>query len=69
LARILAIATDALIRETLKTMLPLNGHEVALAPHGEEGQRRFREQVAELVICDISMRPGGGTRRCRRSAG
>jgi CheY-like chemotaxis protein len=42
-------------------MLQLNSHEVASAPHGEEGQQRFREQAAELVICDISIRRGGGT--------
>lgn len=61
MARILVIAADALIRETLKTMLQLNGHEIASAPHGEQSQQRFREQAAELVICDISIRRGGGT--------
>lgn len=61
MARILVIAADALIRETLKTMLQLEGHEVALAPHGEEAAQRFREQAAELVICDIFMGRGGGT--------
>jgi CheY-like chemotaxis protein len=61
LARILVIAADALIRGTLRTMLQLEGHEVALAPHGEEAQQRFHEQAADLVICDISMRSGGGS--------
>ena len=42
MARILVIAADALIRETLNTMLQLEGHEVALAPHGEEGLRHLR---------------------------
>lgn len=61
MARILVIAADALIRETLKTMLQLEGHEVALAPPGEEAAQRFRTQAAELVICDIFTRRGGGT--------
>lgn len=61
MARILVIAADALIRETLKTMLQLEGHEVALTPPDEEAAQRFRERAAELVICDISMRRGGGT--------
>jgi DNA-binding NtrC family response regulator len=61
LARILVIAADALIRETLKAMLQLDGHEVALAPHGEEAAQRFRKQAAELAICDICIRRGGGT--------
>src|SRR6185295_5894904 len=58
LARILVIAADALIRGTLRTMLQLKGHEVELAPHGEEARRRFREQAADLVICDITIREG-----------
>ncbi len=55
MARILVIDDDALIRETLKTMLQLERHEVALAPHGEEGVRHFREQAVDLVICDTFM--------------
>jgi CheY-like chemotaxis protein len=50
MVRILVIDDDALIRETLKTMLQLEGHEVT--PHGEEGVRHFREQAVDLVICD-----------------
>jgi CheY-like chemotaxis protein len=61
LARILVVAADALIRETLKTMLQMDGHEVALAPHGAEGLRHLREQAVDLVISDIFMGRGGGT--------
>jgi CheY-like chemotaxis protein len=61
LARILVIAADALIRETLKTMLQMEGHEVALAPHGTDGPRHLREQAVDLVISDIFMGRGGGT--------
>lgn len=42
MARILVIAADALIRETIRTMLQMEGHEVALAPHGAEGPRHPR---------------------------
>ncbi len=61
MARILVIAADALIRETIKTMLQMEGHEVALAPHGAEGPRQLREQAVDLVISDIFMGRGGGT--------
>lgn len=61
MARILVIATDALIRETIKTMLQMEGHEVALAPHGAEGPRQLRKQAVDLVISDIFMERGGGT--------
>jgi CheY-like chemotaxis protein len=62
LARILVIADDALIRETIKTMLQLEGHDVALVPHGDDkALQRLGEQSIDLAICDIFMRRGGGT--------
>jgi DNA-binding NtrC family response regulator len=61
LRHILVIATDALIRETLKTMLQMEGHEAALAPHGAEGPRHLREHAVDLVIADIFVGTGGGT--------
>jgi CheY-like chemotaxis protein len=51
--RILVIDDDVLVRETIGTMLRLEGHEAALAPRGEEGLRRCREQAFDLVICDM----------------
>ena len=61
MAHILVIAADALIRETMKTMLQSEGHEVALAPHGAELPRHLRKQAVDLVISDIFMARGGGT--------
>jgi len=60
MVNILVIDDDALVRETIRTMLQLEGHEVALAPHGEDGLRRFREQAFDIVICDIFMPRKGG---------
>src|SRR5262249_40542422 len=53
LARILVIDDEALIRETIKAMLEIEGHEIALAPHGDEALRQFRMQAFDLVICDL----------------
>jgi CheY-like chemotaxis protein len=53
MARILVIDDDALIRETLKTMLQLERHEVALAPHGEEGV--VFPRTSPIRICDTFM--------------
>jgi CheY-like chemotaxis protein len=53
MARILVIDDDALVRETIRTMLELEGHEVTLAPHAEEGLRHFRQQAFDLLICDL----------------
>jgi len=61
MARILVVNDDALVRETIRTMLQLEGHEVALAPHREDGLRHFRQQAFDLVICDIFMPRRGGT--------
>ena len=52
MARILVIDDDALIRETLKTMLQLEGHEVRAGAAWRKGVRHFREQAVDLVICD-----------------
>ena len=53
MARIFVIDDDALVRETIRTMLELEGHEVTLAPHAEEGLRHFRQQTFDLLICDL----------------
>jgi len=53
MARILVIDDDALVRDTISLMLRLEGHEVALAPHGREGLQRLQEQPFDLVISDI----------------
>jgi CheY-like chemotaxis protein len=47
------IDDDALVRETIRTMLEMEGHEVTLAPHAEEGLWHFRQQAFDLLICDL----------------
>ena len=55
MARILVIDDDPLIRDMLSQVLEEAGHEVVLAPDGEEGMNLFRSGPADLVITDIVM--------------
>jgi CheY-like chemotaxis protein len=60
--RVLVVEDEPQVRELLERMLTGDGHTVAIAPHGEEGVRRFREALEEgrpfdLVITDLGM-PG-----------
>jgi CheY-like chemotaxis protein len=67
MARILVIDDDALVRETVKNMLELNGHEVTLAEHGGDGLRRFGGGgTFALVITDILMPEVEGMETVRR---
>jgi CheY-like chemotaxis protein len=66
MARILVIDDDALVRETVKNMLELNGHEVSLAEHGGDGLRRFGGGTFALVITDILMPEVEGMETVRR---
>jgi len=53
---ILVIEDEADIRETLKDMLELNGHTVALAADGQDGIRQAAAGT-DFIFCDIGM-PG-----------
>jgi two-component system, chemotaxis family, chemotaxis protein CheY len=55
MARILVIDDDHLVRDTLKSFLQVEGHTVLLAVDGNDGLRQCREQIVDLVICDIFM--------------
>ena len=57
MARILVAEDDLLVADTVQTMLRSGGHEVVLANRGDEAIRLFREQIFELVLCDVHM-PG-----------
>lgn len=57
MARILVIDDEEGIRNAVRRVLALDGHEVILASDGEEGERIFRESPPDLVITDIFM-PG-----------
>jgi CheY-like chemotaxis protein len=56
-ASILVIDDQPLILDVLRKILEGAGHRVRVARSGEEGLRLFREQPAELVLCDLFM-PG-----------
>jgi CheY-like chemotaxis protein len=60
--RILVVEDEPQVQQVLERMLTEDGHTVAIAPHGEEGVRRFREAMEggrpfDLVITDFGM-PG-----------
>lgn len=56
-ARILVIDDEADIRESLETLLSLEGYQVALAPNADEGERALRDHGADLILLDLMM-PG-----------
>jgi CheY-like chemotaxis protein len=53
--RILIIDDEPQIRSMLRLMLERVGYEVAEAPDGIEGIRRYRENPADLIITDLIM--------------
>lgn len=52
---ILVIDDEALVRDTIRLALQRSGYEIDEAADGEEGVRKFREKLPELVITDIIM--------------
>jgi CheY-like chemotaxis protein len=55
MARILIIDDEPQIRSMLRLMLERVGYEIAEAPDGIEGIRRYRENPADLIITDLIM--------------
>ena len=55
--RILIIDDEAAIRESLETLLTLEGYAVATAMNGEEGLERIEENFYDLVLLDLAL-PG-----------
>ena len=56
-ARILIIDDEAAIRESLETLLSLEGYAVDSAENGEQGLERIGEQPFDLVLLDLAL-PG-----------
>jgi CheY-like chemotaxis protein len=56
-ARILVSDDDERIRQATLEILQDEGYEVAVASDGDELIRAYREQAADLVLCDLFM-PG-----------
>jgi two-component system, NtrC family, nitrogen regulation response regulator NtrX len=55
MANILIIDDEKAIRKTLTEILSFEGYKLEEAADGEEGLRKFREKVYDVVLCDIKM--------------
>jgi DNA-binding NtrC family response regulator len=55
--RILIIDDEAAIRESLETLLSLEGYAIETAENGEAGLERISEQLFDLVLLDLAL-PG-----------
>ena len=55
--KILLIEDEAAVREMLVDELSIQGYTVVEASNGEEGLKKFLDNVPDLVICDRAM-PG-----------
>ncbi|MFA7468437.1 MAG: response regulator transcription factor [Desulfotomaculaceae bacterium] len=64
--RILLVDDDVKITTMMKRVLTFEGHEVMVAPNGEDGLRIAAQFKPELVILDIMMPGIGGWETCRR---
>ncbi|HLG50906.1 MAG: response regulator transcription factor [Chloroflexi bacterium] len=64
--RILVIDDDEAITTALRRMLSFEGYTVEVALDGEEGLRKVREAIPDLIILDILMPGIDGVEVCRR---
>lgn len=55
MSNILIIDDEKAIRKTLSEILSYEGYKIEEASDGEEGLRKFREKVYDVVLCDIKM--------------
>jgi DNA-binding NtrC family response regulator len=55
--RILIIDDESAIRESLETLLTLEGYVVEMAPEGESGLERINQSAYDLVLLDLAL-PG-----------
>ncbi len=55
MSSILIIDDERAIRKTLTEILSYEGYRIEEAGDGEEGLRKFKEKVYDVVLCDIKM--------------
>src|SRR5215213_4766355 len=55
MAAILIIDDEKSIRKTLTEILSYEGYKIDEASDGEEGLKKFKEKIYDLVLCDIKM--------------
>ena len=55
MAKILIIDDDITVRIAIRTLLQKQGHEIAEASNGIEGEERYKADPPDLIITDIMM--------------
>src|SRR5215210_7166765 len=55
MSNILIIDDEKAIRKTLGEILSYEGYKIDEASDGEEGLKKFREKIYDVVLCDIKM--------------
>ncbi len=55
MSNILIIDDEKAIRKTLSEILSYEGYKIDEAADGDEGLKKFREKVYDVVLCDIKM--------------
>src|SRR5215208_4551339 len=55
MATILIIDDEKAIRKTLTEILSFEGYKMEEAADGEEGLKKFKEKIYDVVLCDIKM--------------
>jgi DNA-binding NtrC family response regulator len=55
MATLLIIDDEKAIRKTLTEILSFEGYKIEEAGDGEEGLRKFKDKVYDVVLCDIKM--------------
>ncbi|MDX1472349.1 MAG: response regulator, partial [Flavobacteriaceae bacterium] len=53
--KILLIEDDIALRENTKELLELSGYDVITAPNGKIGVQKAKDELPNLIICDIMM--------------
>jgi CheY-like chemotaxis protein len=59
MARILIVEGEDFVRDLFRRTVELAGHEAIEATNGEQAVQTFRQQPADLVICNLLL-PGQG---------
>ncbi len=54
-ARVLVVEDDTALRDTVATILSLEGYRVAVAAHGQEALDRIQEGEPDVILLDIWM--------------
>ena len=53
--KILLIEDDVTVRENTAELLELSNYEVVTAPDGKKGVDKAKEEIPDIIVCDIMM--------------